>query len=60
MVRFQSNFKEAFDEYTSDDPLYPVLLPGLLDDMRQKFEKALASVELCFKLDGKSNVLIDE
>ena len=60
MARLRNTFKETFNEYTRDDPLYPLLLPWILDDMTNKFEKALASVELCFKLDGKSNVLIEK
>ena len=60
MIHLRNTFKEIFEAYTEDDPLHPLLLPWLLDDMRQKFEKALASFELCINLDGKSNVLIDK
>ena len=59
MIKHSKTFKDTFETLTDDDPLHPLLLPWLLDDMGHKFEKALAFVKLCIDLDGKSDVLID-
>ena len=59
MMNLKYSLKDVFLHVTKKDPLHPLLLPEVLEDLNLKFGQALAFMELCTNLERESEVFID-
>ena len=59
MAAYKDSFKEIFFKLTKHDPLHPLLLPEVLEDMDAKLRQTLAFINVCVTLEGESEVFID-
>lgn len=59
MELYRDTLEETFTSLTQDDPLHPLLLPELMQDLKRKFKQTLSLIDFCRNLDGDSEVFIE-
>ena len=59
MLAQEDSFKDTFKSLTKDDPLYPIILTEVLDNMHSKLRQVLAYINICVALESESVVFVD-
>ncbi|KAK3595920.1 hypothetical protein CHS0354_032427 [Potamilus streckersoni] len=59
VYRLRDRLEEEFEKETMDDPVYPVLLPNVFQQLQRQLKELVSFLDFCVAHKGMKNVVID-